>query len=116
MTDRRILPQRRYCETFEFAWGGLDRRYAVTLGFYDDGDLGEVFITGGKSGEQVEAVARDGAVLLSLALQHGTPLDAIASAITRDSADVPSSIVGAVIDQLKENGAPVLSNEAEAKA
>jgi hypothetical protein len=74
MTDRRILPQRRYAETFEFAWGGLERSYAVTLGFYDDGALGEVFITGGKSGEQVEAVARDGAVLLSLALQHGIPL------------------------------------------
>lgn len=100
MSDRRILPQRRAAETFEINWGGLNRSYAVTLGFYDDGALGEVFITGGKSGEQVEAVARDGAVLLSLALQHGTPPEAIAGAITRDGAGAPSSIVGAVVDRL----------------
>ncbi len=52
---------------------------------YDDGSLGEVFINGGKSGEVVEAIARDGAVLLSLALQYGADLSNIRSAITRDS-------------------------------
>ncbi|WP_442896066.1 toprim domain-containing protein [Bradyrhizobium sp. AZCC 2289] len=48
----------------------------------------------------VEAIARDGAVLLSLALQHGAELDNIRSAITRDEQGAPSSIVGAVVDQL----------------
>jgi len=100
MTDRRVLPQRRAAETFEIAWGGLERTYAVTLGFYDDGALGEVFVNGGKSGEQVEAVARDGAVLLSLALQYGVPIASMAGAITRDSAGAPSSIIGAVIDRI----------------
>ena len=99
---RRILPQRRRCETFEIAWGGLDRRHTITLGFYDDGALGEVFINGGKSGEVVEAIARDGAVLLSLALQYGAEIDNIKSAITRDGQGAPSSVVGAVIDQLSE--------------
>ncbi|UGY21495.1 hypothetical protein HU675_0026065 [Bradyrhizobium septentrionale] len=64
--QRRILPQRRSCETFEISFGGLAKSHTITLGFYDDGVLGEVFINGGKSGEQVEAIARDGAVLLSL--------------------------------------------------
>jgi hypothetical protein len=52
---RRILPQRRSCETFEIDFGGLARGHTITLGFYDDGALGEVFINGGKSGEVVEA-------------------------------------------------------------
>jgi hypothetical protein len=102
VSERRILPQRRAAETFEIAFGGLDRAHTVTLGFYDDGSLGEVFINGGKSGEVVEAIARDGAVLLSLALQYGADLSNIRSAITRDSQDEPQSVIGAVIDRLTE--------------
>lgn len=99
---RRVLRQRRACETFEIAFGGLAKGHTITLGFYEDGTLGEVFINGGKTGEQVEAIARDGAVLLSLALQYGAELDNIRSAITRDEQGAPSSIIGAVIDQLGE--------------
>ena len=39
--------------------------------FLHDGALGEVFINSRKTGGDVEAIARDAAVLLSLALQHG---------------------------------------------
>jgi hypothetical protein len=99
---RRTLPQRRSCETFEIDFGGLARSHTITLGFYDDGALGEVFINGGKSGEAVEAIARDGAVILSLALQYGAELENIRSAITRDAQGSPSSIIGAVLDQLSE--------------
>lgn len=98
---RTALPQRRYSETFEIDFGGLLKSYSVTVGFYaDPRKVGEVFISGGKSGEAVEAIARDGAVLLSLALQHGAPLDTIAHAVTRDGQGAPSTIVGAVVDRL----------------
>jgi hypothetical protein len=97
---RRILNPRRRCDTFEIAFGGLSRSHTVTLGYYEDGSLGEVFINGGKSGEAVEAIARDGAVLLSLALQYGAEISNIKSAITRDAQGSPSSIIGAVVDQL----------------
>jgi len=100
MTERRPLPARRNCQTFELPYGGLNRSHFVTVGYYDDGKMGEVFISGGKSGEMVEAIARDGAVLLSIALQYGADLEAIRHAITRDSMGQPSSIVGAVVDQL----------------
>ena len=102
LTQRRTLPQRRSCETFEIDFGGLARSHTITLGYYDDGALGEVFINGGKSGEQVEAIARDGAVLLSLALQYGAEIENIKSAITRDEQGAPTSVVGAVIDKLSE--------------
>jgi hypothetical protein len=102
MSERRILPQRRRCETFEIAFGGLDKRHTITVGYFDDGTIGETFITGGKSGEMVEAIARDSAVILSLALQFGADIDNIASAITRNALGEPQTIVGAVIDQLME--------------
>ncbi|WP_461321534.1 TSCPD domain-containing protein [Bradyrhizobium barranii] len=94
------MPLRRQAETFEMSFGGVNRCYAVSLGFYEDGARGEVFISGGKSGEAVEAIARDGAVLLSLALQYGAQIENMASAITRDGQGQPSTIIGAVIDRL----------------
>lgn len=97
---RRLLPVRRRSETFDMAFGGLIRPHTVTVSFYADGAPGEVFISGGKSGEAVEAIARDGAILLSMCLQHGVPLDTIKHALTRDSQNAPTSIVGAVVDQL----------------
>ena len=101
MTTRRTpLPARRRCETIEIEFGGFNRLHTITLGYYADGTPGEVFINSGKSGEQFEATARDGAVLLSLALQHGVSLDTIKHAITRDGQGAPSSIIGAVVERL----------------
>jgi len=100
MNKRRELPQRRHCETFELAFGGFDKTHFVTFGCYEDGSIGEVFINFPKSGMQTEAIARDGAVLLSLALQYGVPLENIRTAITRDLQGKPMSIVGAVVDRL----------------
>jgi len=100
---RELLPERRRSETFDLPFGGLTDPHTVTVGYYDDGRPGEVFITGGKSGEQIEAIARDCAILLSMCLQHGVSLDTVRHALTRDSRDAAMSIVGAVVDQL---GAP----------
>ena len=97
MTERRQLPMRRYCETFELPFGGLAKGHTITAGYYPDGLLGEFFIVGGKSGEQVEAIARDFAIVTSRALQSGVTLEDIAHSITRDSQGAPSSIGGAVI-------------------
>jgi len=102
MTERNVLQMRRGCETFELGWGGLARGHVVSFGRFITGKISEVFISGGKSGEQVEGIARDGAVLVSLALQHGVPLSTIKHALTRDSQDNPQSIIGAVVDQLYE--------------
>ncbi len=92
---RQILPQRRACETFPIRF--WNQQFYVTVGFYSDGTPGEVFI-----GQDVQATARDAAVVLSLALQHGTPLETIKRAISRDSAGNPTAIVGAIIDHLTE--------------
>jgi hypothetical protein len=102
MTERHALPMRRRCETFEIDFGGLKNSHVITVGYYDNGTVGEVFINGGKSGEVVEAIARDGAVLLSMALQYGVPLDTIRHALTRDGQNQPTSIVGAVVDRLTD--------------
>jgi hypothetical protein len=106
MTDRHILPARRACETFEMTHGAQNTAFQVTVGFFapfGERQIGEVFITGAKTGSDFEAVARDGAILLSLCLQHGVPLQTIAGALTRNENGDPSTVIGAVVDRLSGN-------------
>jgi hypothetical protein len=82
MTTRNPLPNRRACETFDLEFGGFNKVHTVTVGFYDDNVTpGEVFINSGKSGEQVEAISRDGAIRAQYA-------DAIRRVHGRDRAGV----------------------------
>ena len=100
MSARRELPQRRYAETFELRHISCRDPFMVTVGCYPNGDLGEVFISGAKAGSDFESVARDGAVLLSLALQYNIPLETIRRAVTRNHDGSASTIIGAVVDRL----------------
>ena len=95
---RRTLPQRRASETFDLRF--WNQNFTVTVGFYPDGTLGEVFIDGGKTGQDIQSTARDAAVVLSLALQHGTPIEAIRHAVTRNGSGEAASILGATVDRL----------------
>jgi hypothetical protein len=103
MTERKTLPQRRANETFEITHGGQNTPFRVTVGFFEpfhERNVGEVFVQGGKTGSDFEAVARDGAILLSLCLQHGVSLYTIRGALTREESGAPSTIIGAVVDRL----------------
>ena len=100
--NRQILPQRRRAETFTVIhW---NQPFTVTAGFFDDGTIGEVFVNVRKTGGDVEAIARDAAVVISLALQHGTPIETIRRAVTRDSRGEAASILGAIADRLTVRG------------
>jgi hypothetical protein len=98
MSTRRILPQRRSAETFQLRF--WNQQFTITVGHYPDGTPGEVFIDGGKSGQDVQSTARDAAVVLSLALQYGAPIETIQHAVTRSGNGEAASILGAIIDQL----------------
>ena len=99
---RRTLPQRRASETSDLRF--WSQNFTVTAGFYPDGAPGEVFVDARKTGGDVEAIARDAAVVLSLALQHGTPIETIRRAVTRNGPGEPASVLGAVIDTLPATG------------
>ena len=75
----------------------------VTAGFHPGGELGEIFIATGKSGADIESIARDAAVLPSLTLQHGVPPETIRHAVTRGASEEPASILGAVVDSIATN-------------
>jgi hypothetical protein len=95
---RRILPQRRSAETFQLRF--WNQPVSVTVGYYEDGAPGEIFVDAGKTGQDVQSTARDAAVVLSLALQHGATVATIQHAVTRSGNGEAASILGAIIDQL----------------
>lgn len=98
MSQRERLPERRECLTFDIRHNNA--RYHISIGRFRDGSIAEIFITGGKSGSDLEAVCRDAAVTLSIFCQHGLSLDPIRHAITRNVDGSPSSIIGAVLEAL----------------
>ena len=94
---RASLPNRRPHEVFKFRHWGLS--YIVGLGrAHEDAPITEIFLNSGKSGEQAQTLARDSAVLLSLALQHGTPISTMQKAITRNADGTPSGPIGQLLD------------------
>ena len=100
---RAHLPNRRHGVAFEVEHEG--HRFHVCLGAYEDGGVGELFITPmGKAGKgsAVEALARDVAIIASIAIQFGVSMDLMRRAVTRDEAGRPSTLVGAVFDACED--------------
>jgi hypothetical protein len=93
---RTRLPDRRGSSTFNLEVERLI--YTVTVSYFPDGRLGELFISNGKAGSHADTCARDSAVVVSLALQHGVPLETLRKALMRDSRGRPGSPLGAALD------------------
>jgi hypothetical protein len=98
--SRQRLPNRRQCETFEFTHAGLD--FTLCAGFYPDGRIAEIFLSSNKPGSPIEAIARDGTVTVSIALQFGVDLETIKQALTKDHDGGPATLLGAALHALAE--------------
>ena len=69
---RRHLPDERHSLTHHFSVGGQEGY--VTIGLYEDGLPGEMFIRMAKEGSTVSGLMDSFATAVSLALQYGVPL------------------------------------------
>jgi ribonucleoside-diphosphate reductase alpha chain len=69
---RRKLPDERRAVTHKFSVGGHEGY--LTVGLYDNGQPGEIFITMAKEGSTVSGLMDSFATAVSLALQYGVPL------------------------------------------
>jgi hypothetical protein len=96
MTNRNRLPNRRSAESFELEVEGL--RYTATVGRFPDGTIGEFFLNNHKSNSSADSAARDSAIVLSIALQHGADLETIRRALCHDSHGRASGLLGAALD------------------
>jgi hypothetical protein len=98
MSERRRLPNRRASETFAIQCNGLD--YTATVSHFDDGRLGEIFLTNHKVGSAVDTAARDSAIMASIALQCGAELETIRKALCRDGRGQANGPLGVALDRL----------------
>ena len=73
---RRRLPTTRTSETHKFSIGGHGG--FLTYSTYDDGTLAEIFIRVAKQGSTLAGLLDSFAIAVSLALQYGVPLKALA--------------------------------------
>ena len=116
---RLRLPGRRTCDTIEVdhIWSPATSQEIVeplllSIGRHEDGRIGEVFIDGreigrGKVAQRTTALRQDVAVLISIALQYGAPIEVLRGAVSRAELNVmgkarivPQTIVGTVLDAL----------------
>ena len=72
---RRRLPETRSAVTHKFDIAGHEGY--LTIGLFEDGAPGEVFITMAKEGSTIGGLMDSVAALTSVSLQYGVPLDAL---------------------------------------
>jgi ribonucleoside-diphosphate reductase alpha chain len=77
---RRKLPDERESITHKFSIGGHEGY--ITVGKYEDGAPGEIFITMAKEGSTISGLMDSFATMTSLALQHGVPLQLLIDKFT----------------------------------
>jgi hypothetical protein len=99
MTARHRLANRRALETFAIEHD--EQRYKISLGrelvCVDRRRLGpvmEVFINAQKVNSALDVLANDGAMLMSILMQYGCPIEDILHSMKRNPDGTPSSPLG----------------------
>ena len=96
---RRRLPDERRALTHHFSIAGQEGY--LTVGVYEDGLPGEIFITMSKQGSTISGLMDSFATAVSLALQYGVPLEVLCSKFTHVRFE-PSGWSGTPEDRLRQ--------------
>lgn len=95
---REYLPNRRRSENTEFVFQGV--QVDLQCGYYDDGRLGEVFMTTRRLGSVIDTMCKDTAILISIALQLGATIEQLSKSATSRDDSTPDGIISALCDHL----------------
>jgi hypothetical protein len=91
--ERRELPTRRNSSAITFYHESVE--YKVYFSQYEpDGRLAEIFIEVAKTGTSANIFAKECAVILSLALQYGTPQETLYAALPKVQDGSPAGPIG----------------------
>ena len=96
MTVRHRLPSRRASLTFDVE--AQELKFTCSISRFADGSLAEVFLQNHKAGSMAGINAQDAAVVCSLALQYGAPLEVLRRALMRDPQGNASGPLGVALD------------------
>ncbi len=99
MTDeRQPLSSRRKNQSIELAFEGV--RYQITIGFYQNGRIGEVWLNGPRPDSALYHITQDACVLISHLLQRFASPHALFDSLPRAPDGSPASVIGAIIELL----------------
>ena len=98
MTTRQRLNNRRASETITIETAGL--RFTATFSRFADGRVGEVFLSNHKADSAADVNARDAAIVLSIALQHGADIEVVRRSLCRDPRGIASGPLGVALDAI----------------
>lgn len=96
--NRERLSNRRATYTEAFTCMGMT--YQGSVGFYDDGRVGEVFLNCGKTGTLSDILMKDMAVCFSIAVQHGADWREIKKALCHDDHGNAEGPLGKFLEML----------------
>jgi hypothetical protein len=96
---RKILNNRRPNETYTLQHGSFS--YTVTIGYFENGQPGEIFVSSNKAGSEADITASDAAVAVSLALQYGCPIDVLRTALKRNADGSPMGPLAHALDLVR---------------
>ena len=102
--QRERLPMRRFHGSFRFRIESID--YTAGIGRIDaHGRVAEIWLNAGKAGSSMETLANDAAIMASLLLQYGCPLDVIRSALTRNPDGTAAGPIAMALDEIAKEEA-----------
>lgn len=110
VTTRKKLPARRKSEVIELSHvlsNGNSQQYFASVGRYADGSIGEIFLDMGRQSNEVANLARDAALILSIALQYGVPIEEMRASAGRSESGNPHSVIGTALDLLASEAVEV---------
>jgi hypothetical protein len=88
--ERERLPNRREAELIDLEYAG--QRWTASFGRFDDGRLAEIFVHSEKESELL-VLGQEGAIIASLALQFGCPLEILRHALAgRDTGPIAHAL------------------------
>ncbi len=83
-SGRKRMPKRRVSEAFELRIGGPPGvKLFVTVGLYEDGRPGEIWLDMSKPGSDLRSFATGFAISVSMLLQYGAPVEEIVHAFEK---------------------------------
>jgi hypothetical protein len=97
---RERLPDRRSAETWDVEALGL--HFKASVGRYVEGRVGEILLSNTRVNSSAGIMASDCAVVASIALQYGVPLDVLCHALMRDARGKPSGPLGGSTSLLRK--------------
>lgn len=104
---RERLSQRRICETVGFTFDnqrGIARFSRFDAPDWKDGDIAELFVDIGRPGSGLRAATNAAAVMASIALQRGAPIDELRNALPKLDDGSPAEPLGAAVEAILKEG------------